>query len=405
MVACAKVNKVGLPHLPYTTHHTMADLDDDTGADYAAIPGDQQEDESDLKKAITFKDAVVMNADWTIETIDTQINKGNINLQPGFQRRVAWDDIRKSRLVESIIVGMPVPNIVLAENKDHRGRFIVIDGKQRLVAVNDFLKGAYKLRGLDIRKDLNDQSYETLPIEDKEYLDNSTLRSTVIKNWSDEDFLYAIFFRLNSGSLPLSPQELRKALIGGNLLDAIEEYLTMSSAFKSVFGNQLDKRMRDSELVLRFIAYDRGLENYRGDFKEFLDDMTRYFENDWSLRKLELEAMLKRLDLSLTTAHSLFGKDAFKKWLGDKYERVINRAIFDAVARFFADEAVATKAVAAGDEVVESFKEICLDRAFRDAIEKTPKTVGATFYRIENWGRQLGQTLNMTYDQKYRRLA
>lgn len=383
----------------------MADLEEDTGSEYAVIPSDQQEDEGDLKKVITFKDAVVMNADWTIETIDTQINKGNINLQPGFQRRAAWDDIRKSRLVESIIVGMPVPNIVLAENKDHRGRFIVIDGKQRLVAVNDFLKGAYKLRGLDIREDLNDRTYATLPIEDKEYLENSTLRSTVIKNWSDEDFLYAIFFRLNSGSLPLSPQELRKALIGGNLLDSIEVYLTNSAAFKSVFGNQLDKRMRDSELVLRFIAYDRGLEKYRGDFKEFLDDMTRYFETDWAVRKLELDATLKRLDLALSTAHEMFGKDAFKKWLGDKYERVINRAIFDAVARFFADDAVSTKAKVAGTGVIEAFKVLCLDQTFRDAIEKTPKTVGATFHRIQRWGQTLGQTLHMTYDEVQRRLV
>lgn len=383
----------------------MADLDEDTGTDYAVIPSDQQEDESDLKKVITFKDAVVMNADWTIETIDTQINKGNINLQPGFQRRVAWDDVRKSRLVESIIVGMPVPNIVLAENKDHRGRFIVIDGKQRLVAVNDFLKGAYKLRGLDIRDDLNDKTYKTLPVEDKEYLENSTLRSTVIKNWSDEDFLYAIFFRLNSGSLPLSPQELRKALIGGNLLDAIEEYLKNSVAFKAVFGNQLDKRMRDSELVLRFIAYDRGLQGYRGDFKEFLDEMTRYFETDWASRKIELDAMLQRLDLALSTAHSIFGKDAFKKWLGDKYERVINRAIFDAIARFFADGEVAVKAAASGEVVVDSFKALCLDQSFRDAIEKTPKTVGATFHRIERWGQRLGQTLQMNYDTAQRRLV
>ncbi|MEW9623427.1 DUF262 domain-containing protein [Rhodanobacter geophilus] len=154
----------------------MTHFDEEPNLDYALIPNDQQESEEDLQTKITFKDAVVMNADWTIETIDTQINKGNINLQPGFQRRVAWDDARKSRLIESIIVGMPVPNIVLAENKDHRGRFIVIDGKQRLVAINGFLKGEYKLRGLDIRKDLNDKIYEDLPSEDKEYLDNSTLR-------------------------------------------------------------------------------------------------------------------------------------------------------------------------------------------------------------------------------------
>jgi hypothetical protein len=75
----------------------------------AAIPDDQQEDESDLAEPISFKDAVVLNADWTIETITLQITKGNIDLQPGFQRREAWDDVRKSRLMESIIVGMPGP--------------------------------------------------------------------------------------------------------------------------------------------------------------------------------------------------------------------------------------------------------------------------------------------------------
>lgn len=383
----------------------MTNIDDELNLESSVIPPDQQEDEGDLQSAITFKDAVVMNADWTIETIDTQINKGNINLQPGFQRRVAWDDVRKSRLIESIIVGMPVPNIVLAENKDHRGRFLVIDGKQRLVAINDFLKGAYKLRGLDIRKDLNEKTYETLPQEDREYLDNSTLRSTVIKNWSDENFLYAIFFRLNSGSLPLSPQELRKALIGGNLLDSIEKYLTESADFKRVFGEQLDKRMRDSELVLRFIAYDRHLERYRGDFKEFLDETTRYFETDWDVRQIELDKTLARLDLALKTAHAILDKDAFKKWLGTKYERVINRAIFDAVARFFADDQVAADAQASAEAVRDSFKKVCMEQEFRDSIEKTPKTVGATTYRIRRWGEVLAQTINRQFDSSQNRIV
>ena len=111
---------------------------------------------------------LVLNADWTIETINLQIKKGNIDLQPGFQRRVAWDDIRKSRLLESIIVGMPVPNIVLAENRDHRGRFIVIDGKQRLATISEFMAGSYKLRGLDIRRDLNNKELSELPPEDRE---------------------------------------------------------------------------------------------------------------------------------------------------------------------------------------------------------------------------------------------
>lgn len=375
-----------------------------TEKDLTFIPDDQQEDENDLSDSISFKDAIVMNADWTIETIVGQIGKGNIDLQPGFQRRAAWDDIRKSRLVESIIVGMPVPNIVLAENKDHRGRFIVIDGKQRLLAINDFLNGQYALRGLDIRPDLNNLRYAQLDTEDREYLDNSTLRSTVIRNWKDENFLYAIFFRLNSGSLPLSPQELRKALVGGNLLDRIELYLERSNHFQALFGEGLDKRMRDSELVLRFIAYDRALQDYRGDFKDFLDQTVKHYESDWDTRRLEAELALERLDLALATAFAIFGKDSFKKWIGDKFERVINRAVFDCITRFFSDPVVSGRALQLKEQVFKAFQEICENREFRDAVEKTPKTVSATIYRIDAWGQQLSRTLHLNYDQQNLRL-
>lgn len=367
--------------------------------EFELIPDDQQESEDDMQGEISFKNAVVLNADWTIETINLQIKKGNIDLQPGFQRRVAWDDKRKSRLLESVIVGMPVPNIVLAENKDHRGRFIVIDGKQRLVAISEFIEGQYKLRGLDIRKDLNDKYFNDLPDEDREYLENATLRSTLIRNWNDQKFLYAIFFRLNSGSLPLSPQELRKALVGGNLLDMIEDYLQNSQSFKSIFGDALDKRMRDSELVLRFVAFEKSLGDYRGDFKEFLDSTTRYFETDWEAKEAEAQASLNNLDSSLELAHRVFGDAVFKKWLGDRYERVINRALFDCVCRFFADPLVAKAAAGKEGLIVESFKDLCLDREFKDSIEKTTKSVGSTFTRIDKWGEKLAACLNLQYDK------
>ncbi|MGB7481356.1 MAG: DUF262 domain-containing protein [Burkholderiaceae bacterium] len=371
----------------------------------ALIPDDQQEDEDDIVKPITFKDAVVLNADWTIETINLQIRKRNIDLQPGFQRRVAWDDTRKSRLLESIIVGMPVPNIVLAENKDHRGRFIVIDGKQRLVAISEFLEGGYRLKGLDIRSDLNDKFFSDLPIEDREYLENATLRSTLIRNWNDENFLYAIFFRLNSGSLPLSPQELRKALIGGNLLDAIEKYLLDSTSFKAIFGNVLDKRMRDSELVLRFLAFDMYLQDYQGDFKQHLDATAKYFESDWRSRETQATELFQRLDSALDMTYKIFGHDAFKKWLGDRYERVINRALFDCVARFFADPTVIQASAGKEASIVEAFKKLCLDRDFREAVEKTTKSVHATFFRVDRWGQDLAACIGKTYDQKTRRIS
>jgi hypothetical protein len=361
------------------------------------IPNDQQEDENDLLGEVKFRESVVVNSDWTIETINFQIKKGNIDLTPKFQRRAAWDDIRKSRLIESVVVGMPVPNIVLAENVEQRGKFIVIDGKQRLVAITEFIEDGYALKGLDIRPDLNGVRYSNLSADDRDNFDNSTLRSTVIKNWKDQNYLYAIFYRLNSGSLPLSPQELRKALIGGNLIDYIEEYLVDSPAFKALFGDVLDKRMRDSELVLRFIAYDKFLPDYDGNFKRFLDNTTNYFEGDWGIRQSEVDQSLSRLDAALNCAREIFHQDSFKKWLDDKYERVMNRAVFDCLARFFADKMVCALALEHKDEVVGAFRDLCAERSFREAIERTTKTRDATILRIELWGVALAKVIGRTY--------
>ncbi|MGE8454476.1 MAG: DUF262 domain-containing protein [Pseudomonadales bacterium] len=359
------------------------------------FPDDQQESEDDLGK-VSFRGAVVTNVDWTIESINLQMDKGTVDVQPSFQRRAAWDTPRKSRLIESIIVGMPVPNLVLAENKEHRGRFIVIDGKQRLLAIQEFIEGGYRLSGLDLRDDLNQKRYQDLDRDDREAFENSTIRTTLIKNWEDEKFLWAAFYRLNVGSLPLSPQELRKALIGGQLIDEIEMYLSRSHAFQAVFGDQLDKRMRDSELVLRFLAFDRNLGRYRGDFKKFLDDTAKYYEADWNRRRSEAYRGFQRLDTALETSYEIFHENAFKKWLGYGHERVMNRAIFDCMARYFSDTDIANQAVLNRAKVIAAYKKACDDPQFREAIERTTKTVAATEARLYIWGSLLAKALGLS---------
>ncbi|WP_461319928.1 DUF262 domain-containing protein [Bradyrhizobium elkanii] len=95
-------------------------------------PDDQQEDESDLPKDKMGDPAqsVLFNTDWTVSTIVQQIERGNIDMDPKFQRRSAWDVQRKSHLIESLIIGLPIPNLVLAESRAQRGKFIVIDGRR-----------------------------------------------------------------------------------------------------------------------------------------------------------------------------------------------------------------------------------------------------------------------------------
>ncbi|MBH1587267.1 DUF262 domain-containing protein [Stenotrophomonas maltophilia] len=368
------------------------------------IPDTQQEDEEDLSPAASTADTYVVSSDWTLETIALQIRKGNIDLQPEFQRRAAWDDERKSRLIESFLVSIPVPSIVLAESKLSKGQFLVIDGKQRLVSIADFMQDCFKLKGLKMRPDLNGKSYQDLLQEDRNTFDNSTIRTTAIRKWQDESFLYTIFYRLNSGSLPLSPQELRKALIGGRLINAIEDYLSKSAPFKKIFGDQLDRRMRDSELVLRYVAFDLFLPSYAGDFKNFLDEAARYFEVDSPSRDAELEASLRRLDTSLDVAFEVFADATFKKWLGDKYERVMNRAVFDAISRSFADADVAAAVVHNAAAVEDKFKEICTTSEFKASVEKTTKTRASTMLRIDAWGRALSEVLGRKYDDQGHRV-
>jgi len=104
-------------------------------ADDSGVPEDQQEGLEDLGEAGRQYQAVINQADWTVETIIQQIDKGNIELNPAFQRREAWQTPRKSQYIESLIINVPVPQVVLAERRDKRGKFIVIDGKQRLLAL------------------------------------------------------------------------------------------------------------------------------------------------------------------------------------------------------------------------------------------------------------------------------
>lgn len=378
-------------------------------------PEDQQEEESDLPKDKMGDPAqsVLFNTDWTVSTIVQQIERGNIDMDPQFQRRSAWDVQRKSHLIESLIIGLPIPNLVLAEDRAQRGKFIVIDGKQRLSSLHDFMsdksKDRFSLKNLSVRTDLNGINYEDLKSEfpsDANFLDNAPIRTIVIRNWPSDYFLYVIFDRLNSGSLPLSPQELRRALQPGKLLDYIDEFLANSQIVKNALGlTKPDKRMRDSEIVLRFIAFERNYPAYDGDFKAFLDAPVKYFNTDWSGRKAELDLILERLETALDISAKVFQPgEIFRKWNGERFERRMNRALFDAVARYFTDKTLEQPAIAARDAIAERLKQLCVDNAeFKRSIELTTKTPLAVKTRLSLWGAALAEELGMRFDaEKYR---
>lgn len=370
-------------------------------ADDDGIPEDQQEGLEDLGESGRRYQAVINSADWTVETIIQQIDKGNIELNPAFQRREAWQNARKSQYIESLILNVPVPQLVLAERKDRRGKFIVIDGKQRLLALRQFHSSdeifpAYPLSDLSIRTDLNGLTYgelseDMMREQDHNALENSTIRTAVIRNWGDETFLYTVFLRLNTGSVPLSPQELRQALHPGEFVKFIDEYSRDSELLHSVMGiKKADARMRDAELVIRYFAFQNFLHTYTGNLKPLLDETAEHFNRVWETDQKLIQRQKREFEAAITTTTTIFGEGrGFRKWNGARYERPMNRAVFDVMTYYFSNEKVRVAAEGIRTEVEEAFKLLCDNERFLTAIEGTTKSIDAIYTRLRLWGEAL----------------
>ncbi len=293
-----------------------------------ARPDSEGEDDlvqPDLKK---LNEAAVAASDWTTETVVHQLDRGNINLNPSFQRRDAWTLARKSKFIESLILGLPIPQLVLAENKTKKGSYIIIDGKQRLLSLRQFsarsgdqLYSQLKLEGLEIRSDLNTKSLEDLEsdpalADDLRAFQNQTIRTVVIKGWPNESVLYLIFLRLNTGSVPLSPQELRQALHPGPFLEFVEEHSGKLQGLRTVLKiTKPDFRMRDAELMVRYFAFRNFLSGYRGNLKLFLDNTCKQLNSDWPNFQQSIQIQTREMQSAFDLTFKVFGdENAFRKW-------------------------------------------------------------------------------------------
>lgn len=383
----------------------------------SALPDDQQETEEEFAspEASANFSAVVTSTDWTTQTILSQLSKGNIELNPNFQRRDAWKANRKSQFIESLILGVPVPQIVLAERKEKRGSYIVIDGKQRLLALKQFAgNGAnetdspdgfrsFRLTGLELRKDLNGADFlalQTNPLLD-EYLssfENQTIRTVVIRNWPNEDFLYLVFLRLNTGSVALSPQELRQALHPGPFSSFVDKYSIESTLVRKILRiSQPDFRMRDAELVIRYFAFRNFIKTYNGNLKPLLDNATKQLNSSWRTRRNEIETQVTEFESAMQATLDIFGDiGAFRKWNGDKYESSLNRAVFDVMVLYFVDQEVSDLARQNSADVVTAFKTLCEnDTEFRASIEGTTKSIESINTRMSKWAAALTQVIGL----------
>jgi hypothetical protein len=371
----------------------------------------QKESEDDLAQLApeVIRQAVVSATDWTTETIISQIQKGNIQLSPDYQRRDAWRPVRKSRFIESLILGLPVPQIVLAAAESRRGSYLVLDGKQRLLSIcqfaakeNDPRFEQLRLSRLDIKRELNGKTLEDMKLDLSMYddvaaFDNQTIRTIVIKNWPNETFLYHVFHRLNTNSVTLSPQELRQALHPGKFVQFINEASKTNPAIRDILGlSEPDFRMRDTELLIRYLAYKNFMIHYRGNLKAFLDQTCNVLNGEWQNREHEVKAQIDEFNQIHDAIRKVFGEDSYHKWTGNMFEQRFNRAIFDIMIFAFDDRKSRQQLICSGSVVIKLFKNLCVSNVeFLNSIEQTTKSMHAVKTRFSVWADVLNRNLGV----------
>lgn len=275
---------------------------------------------------------ITEQARYPLDTISQLVHGGKYKLNPEYQRRKRWDVIQKSKLIESFIINIPIPPIFLYEVEF--ASYEVMDGLQRLTAIDEFYSNKFELDGLEEWKELNGKTYEQLPTKVKEGIDRRYLSSIVLlnetaKTTEEANFLKQLVFgRLNSGGDKLTPQESRNALYSGKFNNLCIK-LSYDDNFRKLWNLPLVKldsnlqvinneellvseayrKMEDVELVLRFFAFRHyeNLSSYRSQ-EIFLDDYL-FNANKYSDKViLELERIFKK---SFELAFKIFGKEAF----------------------------------------------------------------------------------------------
>ena len=252
-------------------------VDDLTSGDDLDI--EQEEDEEPY---VEF-DISVSPSDPSLELLAQQVERGDIII-PFYQRKYVWKIEQASRLIESFLMGLPVPQVFLYVNDEDQ--LEVIDGQQRIRSVAYFFEGLFgdednrgkrqifKLKGLSERSEYNGKTFKELSPKDQRKLRNSTLRAINIKQLKPSlrnDSVFHIFERLNTGGTQLKPQEIRNAVYRGKIVDKIRD-LNENEQWQRILGlKRPDKNQKDVELVLRLFSLFEAWEDYEKPMLEFLN--------------------------------------------------------------------------------------------------------------------------------------
>lgn len=379
--------------------------------DFDALPDELVDEGAEPDEGLTPEDLqglVLYALDWSVQSILERIGD-TFDVNPSFQRRDAWSPSRKSSYIESVILGLPIPQIVLAEDPDRKGRFIVLDGKQRLVTLKQFASPnehfhSFKLRGLQFADDLEGMTFADMvsSLTARDYAESflaQPIRTVVVRNWGKPAVLYEVFIRLNQNSLPLSPQELRQALFPTEFTFWVNRKSAESELIHAARrAKREDFRMRDAEMLLRFIAWKEGVAAYRGNLRQFLDDACVRGERNWqSIGPEHYERLGAECEAAISRTFRIFEDDAFLRFEKGSYNRRFNIAVFDLMAVTLSDPVVTDDLVEEHSrELRAAYEDLCThDEQFQASITATTKSIDAVSRRFLTFMERVEEILGV----------
>lgn len=320
-------------------------------------------------------------ADFTLEVLYDKWKSGGIDM-PRFQRLFVWTQVQASKLIESFLLGLPVPSVFFYTEREKES-LLVVDGQQRLRSIFYFFEGyfgeesdgertIFRLRGLNEKSRWYEKSFKDICRTDhpsSNRFRNAVLRSFVVRQLDpkDDTSIFHIFERLNTGGTLLTPQEIRNCICGGAFNDLLHE-LNRDARWRGIFGKKaLDRRMRDVELILRFFALVRNRNAYKKPMKDFLTTFMR------SNRKLPIPQIQEDRDLFLRVVDAVATELPAKPF---HIRAGLNAAVCDAVLVAVAEAKRIPK------NLGKRFADLIEDEDFLDAATSATTDVDSVKKRI-----------------------
>lgn len=368
----------------------MTDVQDlESDLDQETIDDEMGTDEGHLEIPANQRQAIMQPKDVTLFQYHRWQQQGRLNLNPDWQRDYVWKGKRPSFLIESLLMQIPIPVVFLSRTKG--GTLEVIDGVQRLTTVFNFFENKFRLKDLEVFKELNGSRFSDLDRDLQSRLEDAVITCFELSENTPQDLRFSTFERINTGGMSLNEMEIRNCIYRGTLNEKIRELVKNDDFRNAIHMRNLGDRMLDRNLVLRFLAFDvYKYDRVTSGIKSFLN---RFFEAHRNPTNETLADFEKRFKRAMRNSFTIFGSNAFRIRKvdpkgGGEWAPKINASIFQVISTSLAGYETA-RIAKASDAIMEEYLDMMQDQAWVDAVTKATGDARNIRTAFDTWTTRL----------------